>query len=150
MMSVTLRPATFADAPALAEHNISAAAESEGLRIDPATALAGVEAVLRRPEIGRYFVAEIHGRIAGSLMITYEWRDWHNRISWWIQSVFTRPEFRKKGVYAALYQYVLELAQKENVYSVRLYAEKDNRAAQAVYQKLGMKQGEYIMFDHIL
>jgi GNAT superfamily N-acetyltransferase len=150
MMHITVRPATLADARALAEHNMAAAAESEGLRMDEATALAGVEAVLRHPEIGRYFIAETASGVAGSLMITYEWRDWRNKMSWWIQSVFTRPAFRKKGVYAALYQYILELARQEGIYSVRLYAEKDNLAAQTVYRKLGMKQGEYLMFDQTL
>lgn len=150
MMHITIRPATLADVRVLAEHNMAAAAESEGLHMDEATAWAGVEAVLRRPEIGRYFIAETDAGVAGSLMITYEWRDWRNKMSWWIQSVFTRPAFRNKGVYAALYQHILELARQEGIYSVRLYAEKDNLAAQAVYRKLGMKQGEYQMFDQTL
>ncbi|MCS7084763.1 MAG: GNAT family N-acetyltransferase [Bacteroidia bacterium] len=149
-MKPTIRPAVPADAPALAEHNVAAALETENLVLDPATALAGVERVFRQPEFGRYFVAEIEGRIVAGLMITYEWRDWHNRVSWWIQSVYTRPEFRRRGIYAALYRYVAELAHQAGVHSLRLYAEKDNRAAHAVYQNLGMKLGEYILFEQKL
>jgi ribosomal protein S18 acetylase RimI-like enzyme len=149
-MKLSFRAATTADVPVLAEHNVAAAQESEHLVLDGQTALAGVQNVFAHPELGRYFVAQVDGQIAGSLMITYEWRDWHNRLSWWIQSVYTRPEFRRRGVYAAFYKYILALAKSENVHSVRLYADKDNQAARAVYRKLGMHEGEYIIYEHKL
>ena len=48
-------------------------------------------------------------------MITYEWSDWRNGLFWWIQSVYVAPDWRRRGVYRGLYEYVQEQAASEGV-----------------------------------
>ena len=103
------------------------------------------------PERGFYLVAEVAGAVAGCLLITYEWSDWRNRMFWWIQSVYVKPEFRGRGVYTALDGKVRELAAREgNVCGFRLYVHKGNARAQEVYRSLGMEETAYLVYEDLL
>ena len=46
-----------------------------------------------------------------------------------------------------MYEEVLKLAKSEVVSQVRLYVDKDNLKAQEVYQKLGMSECHYLMYE---
>jgi GNAT superfamily N-acetyltransferase len=142
------RQARPEDAETIARFQVAMAGETEDLLLDAAICRAGVEAVFRDESLGRYYVAEEEGRIAGCLMVTFEWSDWRNGTVWWIQSVYVSPDFRKRGVYAGLYQHLRELAeQQENVRGIRLYVDKRNTAAQEVYTRLGMNGEHYQLFE---
>ena len=52
-----------------------------------------------------------------------------------------------KGIFKAMYNKVMELAQSEETTQVRLYVDKDNQKAQTVYQKLGMSECHYLMYE---
>jgi ribosomal protein S18 acetylase RimI-like enzyme len=81
------------------------------------------------------------GKRAGQMMITYEWSDWRNAVFWWIQSVYIRPEFRRKGIYRRLYDFVKQRAKAQGgVCGFRLYVEKENAGAQKTYAALGMAE----------
>jgi GNAT superfamily N-acetyltransferase len=142
-----IRLATPADTEFLACANERMALETEHKVLPPATIRAGVARVLADPQLGRYYVAECDGRPVGCLMITYEWSDWRNKVFWWIQSVYVRPEFRGQGVYRSLYEGVKTMAKASDCCGFRLYVENTNEAAQAVYKKLGMEQSHYLMFE---
>ncbi len=87
----------------------------------------GTDAYLADEHRGTAYIAEIDGKIAGSLLVTREWSDWRNAWIWWIQSVYTVPEFRRQGVYKALYSHLQELVhESEDVMGIRLYAAKTN------------------------
>jgi ribosomal protein S18 acetylase RimI-like enzyme len=144
---ITIRRAQPADAQHFVNFNLAMAWETEQLRLDPAKLLPGVQGLMDKPQFGFYVVAELEGEIVGGLMITYEWGDWRNQVFWWIQSVYVRPEFRGKGVYRSLYQGVKEMARESDCCGFRLYVESSNQAAQAVYNKLGMEQSHYLMFE---
>ncbi|MEO5952516.1 MAG: GNAT family N-acetyltransferase [Chloroflexia bacterium] len=145
--NTTIRRADPSDAPSFVDFNLAMAWETEQLKLDPAKLLDGVLGLMGKPQYGFYVVAEVDGRPAGGLMITYEWSDWRNQVFWWIQSVYVRPEFRGQGVYRALYEGVKAMAQKGDCCGFRLYVEHTNTAAQAVYAKLGMEQSHYLMFE---
>jgi GNAT superfamily N-acetyltransferase len=148
MPTATYRAATHADAAAIIEFQIAMARETEELELDRDVLTRGVAALFSDPNLGRYFVAEVDGRIAGSLMITYEWSDWRNGMVWWIQSVYVTPEFRRKGIYAGLYEHVKTLVDAEaNVRGIRLYVDRRNAAAQEVYRRLGMNGEHYQVFE---
>lgn len=124
------------------------ARETEDLELDPDTVTAGVRALFEHPERGFYVVADAGARLAGSLMITTEWSDWRNGLFWWIQSVYVRPEHRRRGVYRALYRFVRELAGKRTaVCGFRLYVEQDNNRAQETYRSLGMNRTRYLVYE---
>lgn len=123
------------------------ALESEGLVLDGDVVAKGVKAALEDESKGIYIIAETEGKNIASLMITREWSDWNNGWYWWIQSVYVVPEFRSKGVFKAMYAKVGEFAAQEQVLQVRLYVDKTNTNAQRVYQRLGMEECHYLMYE---
>lgn len=141
MAPPTLRRGTVDDARQIADHNIAMARETESLALDDATCLAGCRSILGDSTKGFYTVAVEDGRIVGQLMITYEWSDWRNRTTWWIQSVYVVPDRRGRGIFKALYGHVRGLCEEEGGAGLRLYADDSNVGAQAVYGKLGMVRG---------
>ncbi|HEV3009563.1 MAG TPA: GNAT family N-acetyltransferase [Burkholderiales bacterium] len=145
-----IRLATPADAAVLTQFNAAMALETEGKELLPEVVGAGVHSLLGNPASGFYVVAEIENLVAGSLLITKEWSDWRNGSFWWIQSVYVRPEFRRRGVYKRLYRHVQELAAKDPaVCGFRLYVERENVRAQNTYHALGMKQTRYLVFEEL-
>ena len=151
MSEIKVRSATAAEAGRIAGFNRALALETEGLALEEKTVAAGVVALMGHPERGFYLVAEVAGAVAGCLLITYEWSDWRNRMFWWIQSVYVKPEFRGRGVYTALDGKVRELAAREgNVCGFRLYVHKGNARAQEVYRSLGMEETAYFVYEDLL
>ena len=147
-MDINIRKAALADLPIVADFNVRLAQESEGLGLDAACVEAGVAAVLTNPAKGIYYVAEAAGTVAGQLMITYEWSDWRNGNIWWIQSVYVKPEFRRAGVFRALFNHLQDLARsREDVCSLRLYMHADNTRARQSYERLGMTHTKYEVFE---
>jgi ribosomal protein S18 acetylase RimI-like enzyme len=148
MPEITVRVATLEDAEFLVRGNASMALETEGLSLDVDRLRDGVHALFEKPDRGIYYVAEIGGRRAGQMMITYEWSDWRNGDFWWIQSVWVEPEFRGRGVFTSLYRFVESLARSNpGVAGLRLYVEHENERAQATYARVGMKRTVYEMFE---
>jgi len=146
--SLVIRNATRADVSVIAEFNAAMALESEGLRLDPATVLRGVEHAVAHPEQGRYFLAVLDGRVVGQLMITCEWSDWRAGAFWWVQSVYVHPDFRGRGVFRRLYRQVESLARQDpGVCGIRLYVHHDNHRAIATYRKLGMTPTDYRVYE---
>lgn len=151
MSAIRTRFAQPEDAETLAEFNIAMAEESEGMALDPAVVRSGVRQLLAAPAQGFYAVAEMEGELAGSLMVTSEWSDWRDGEFWWIQSVYVRPALRRRGVYRRLYDFVKrQAAENGGVRGFRLYVERGNRAAQAVYCKLGMRETRYRVFEELI
>ena len=138
---------SVADIATIAQFQVDMALESEGTTLDAEQVLQGVTAAMNDSNRGRYFVARIGGQVIGSLMITREWSDWHNGWYWWVQSVYVVPEHRGKGVFRAIYAKVKELAAAEGVAQIRLYADRNNISAHKVYEKVGMEQCHYLMYE---
>lgn len=146
-LHIIVAPADLAYADAITRFQVDMAIESEGLALDFERTLRGVQSVLKDETKGRYVLAIINGRPVGSLMLTREWSDWNCCWYLWIQSVYVSPDYRKKGIFMAMYEEVLKLAKSEGVSQVRLYVDKDNKKAQTVYQKAGMSECHYLMYE---
>ena len=138
---------TYNDIEAITGFQIAMALESEGTVLDVERVRKGVAAVMEDESKGTYIVARIEGRPVASLMITREWSDWNNGWYWWIQSVYVMPEHRGQGIFRAMYTKVIELANDQNIAQVRLYVDRHNTHAQKVYQKLGMEECHYLMYE---
>ena len=147
LVTMEIRRATLSDLDTVVEFNALLAHESEGVELDRDRLRAGVSAVLRDESLGLYFVAESGSGPVGQLALTYEWSDWRNGMFWWLQSVYVRPESRRKGVLRALYSHVLELATDRGVCGIRLYVEKENHSAQEAYRQLGMARAVFHMYE---
>jgi malonyl-CoA/methylmalonyl-CoA synthetase len=142
-----VRDARPDEAELLARHNVAMALETEGIALDPATALAGAQAVFSRDVGARYFVAEIAGSFAGQCMVTTEWSDWRDRVVWWLQSVYVAPACRKRGVYRALHEAVISRARDAGAGGLRLYVDRRNQRAAEVYRRVGMNGDHYLVFE---
>lgn len=148
MPEIKVRPARREDAEFLVRGNAEMALETEHLSLDLDRLRDGVHALFDDPARGLYWIAEIDGRRAGQMMITYEWSDWRNGNFWWIQSVYVLPQARNQGVFRSLYRHVEGLARRDTqVCGLRLYVEQDNRRAQATYEKCGMSPTVYRLFE---
>lgn len=146
---ITLRTARESDAGALVDFNAAMALETENLTLDRSILARGVRAALIDHAKGTYHVAEIDGRVVGQLMITREWSDWRDGDLWWIQSVYTHPDHRGRGVFASLYRHVEQLARDTGAAGLRLYVETHNAPARATYAKLGMGVAPYAIMERI-
>jgi ribosomal protein S18 acetylase RimI-like enzyme len=147
---MNIRLAQAAEISDLVEFNQAMALETEGKSLEPAVLTKGVSAAFEDEHKGFYVVAESEARIAGGLMVTYEWSDWRNSWVWWIQSVYVRPEFRGQRIYSKLYEFVKERAVEAKAFGIRLYVENDNYHAQKVYEKVGMEPSHYLMYEEML
>ena len=146
-LNIIIREACESDLSILIEYNRALAEESENLSLDKDILQLGIIKAMELKDCN-YFVAELNDDVVGQSMITSEWSDWRNGNLWWIQSVYVVPSSRRQGIFRALYEDVVSLAQGAGgVRGIRLYVEKDNRNAQAVYQKLGMSETAYRVFE---
>jgi len=148
-VNITVRDATPADIDAIVGYNQRLAVETEGKSLDPAVIGAGVRRGFASPEMCRYFVAEADGRVIGTTMLTYELTDWRDGVIWWLQSVFIEPDFRRHGVFRAVYRHIENLARRHpDVRGLRLYVHRDNARAMKTYEALGMDKAGYELYEH--
>ena len=149
-MTVTIRGAIESDWPTLVEFNCRLAEESEGLLLNRETVTAGVQRLLADRNRGRYLVACSGNEIVGQIMHTREWSDWRNGDLWWIQSVYVAPQWRRQGVFRALYEELArEAATDPGVVGLRLYVEHHNDSAKQVYFKLGLRDAGYHVLERL-
>jgi len=141
---------TTAEARAIAQFQVDMALESEGTVLDINTLIPGVTAATEDPQKGIYLVAMEGGKPIGSLMLTKEWCDWNNSYYWWIQSVYVQPQYRRKGVYRALYAKAKEMAKADGATQIRLYVDRTNQQGLQTYQALGMHESHYLMYEEEL
>ena len=147
---MNIRIARDKDAPAIVGFNIAMALETEDKQLCAETVTKGVYRLMQSKDEGFYVVAENADTVIASLMITKEWSDWRDGVFWWVQSVYVLPSERKKGVFRKLYEYVRSQALTDgDICGLRLYVEKDNTAAQKVYDNLGMEQTNYKMYEEV-
>jgi GNAT superfamily N-acetyltransferase len=148
-VNITVRDATPADVNLIVGYNQRLAGETEGKSLDPAVIGAGVRRGFACPEMCRYFVAEADGRVIGTTMLTYELTDWRDGVIWWLQSVFIEPEFRRHGVFRAIYRHIENLARSHpDVRGLRLYVHRDNARAMKTYEAMGMEKAGYELYEH--
>ncbi len=147
---IIIRKAKKQDTSAIIGFQLEMAKETENLTLDIPVLENGVKNVFNNPQYGSYYVATDNKEIIASLMITFEWSDWRNAQIWWIQSVYIMPEYRSRGVFRKMYNYIQKLADEDkNVKGIRLYVDKKNAHAQKVYKKIGMNGEHYKLFEWI-
>lgn len=149
-LDLTITQGKASDIDAIVRFQADMAMESEGTMLDMDRLTLGVSSAINDEQKGIYLVARANDTPIGSLMLTREWSDWNNQWYWWIQSVYVMPEYRKKGVYKAMYATLKDMAQENGVSQIRLYADRTNLSAQLVYQRLGMRESHYLMFEETI
>ena len=147
-MNLIIRKASNNDINTIVTFNYLMAKETETILLDKNIVKLGVKSVITDPSKAQYWIAENNNEIIGQLMITYEWSDWRNGDMWWISSVYVTENFRRRGVFSALYKHIEHMA-KENLgcCGIRLYIEKHNERAQKTYLSLGMNDSGYDVME---
>lgn len=145
---ITIRPAKFKELDIIVDFQKKMAWETEALKLNEEQLRKGVEAVFEDFNKGVYYVAEENDEIIACLLTTPEWSEWRNGTVIWIQSVYVCENYRGKGVFRALYDFVKQMVKDdEHLKGIRLYVEKTNLSAQKVYQAIGMNGEHYHFFE---
>jgi ribosomal protein S18 acetylase RimI-like enzyme len=142
-----IRNADLKDFKSIAENNLKLAKESENRIISHRIVLEGVRRVLSDSQKGFYLVAEDNNEIIGQMMITYEWSDWQNMDIWWLQSVYIKKSFRRKGVFKQMLKNIKVMAVENNVDTLRLYVHSDNFDAKQVYDRMKLIKKNYDFYQ---
>lgn len=151
MTDVTIRLARGTDLDTIVDFNTRLADETEQKQLAAQILRTGVQKLLVDGGKGRYFIAECDDRVAGQIMLTYEWSDWRDGMIWWIQSVYVAPEYRGRGIFRQLFEHVRELARHDDtVCGLRLYVHRGNDAARGVYRALGMTDTDYDVMEQLI
>lgn len=141
------------EAELIRDFQLVMAVESENLRLDPEVCLRGVKRVFAEPSLGHYLVMETPGadgkpHVVGCTLVQREWSDWRARMVLWIHSLYVRPEFRGQGFYRAVYGELQERVKSDpSLGGLRLYVDRGNARAIAVYEKLGMTREHYHLYE---
>lgn len=147
-VQILVRQARQNDRDLMADWAVAMALETELKQLPLEVVTRGIQAGLDDPARANYFIAEIAGEPAGTLMVTPEWSDWRDGWWWWFQSVYVAPAHRRQGVFQALFEHVRALAAStEGVRGLRLYVERENAGAQRTYEFVGMKDAGYRMYE---
>ncbi|MEX0774814.1 MAG: GNAT family N-acetyltransferase [Phycisphaeraceae bacterium] len=147
-LGVSIRPARRDEIALLVEFQLRLAAETESLALDRPTVQQGVAALFDHPERGRYWFAEVDGRVAGCMLDMMEWSDWRNGGVLWIHSVYIHPDMRRRGLFRAMYQHLVDKVNADpSLKGLRLFVDKTNTAAQATYRSMGMSDEHYQLFE---
>lgn len=143
-----IRKGKLSDLDTIVEYNYNLAEETENLELDKNILKEGVKKALLDDKNGVYFVYEKDGMVVGQMMLTKEWSDWRNANYWWIQSVYVNKNYRGQGIYKKLFKHVKSAADSDNnVYSLRLYVEKNNEKAKKTYKASGMDETYYLVYE---
>ena len=146
---MSIRKANLNDVETIAKFNYNLAYETENKELDMDVLKKGVENLINDNSKGQYYVYTIDEKIVGQIMYTYEWSDWRNKTFLWVQSVYVDKEYRQKGVFKSLYNYVKSFCDNDDsIGGIRLYVEKQNKNAQSTYKSLGMIECEYDMYEY--
>jgi GNAT superfamily N-acetyltransferase len=146
-----IRKADQEDIGIIVDFQVAMAWETENLKLQREVVTKGVTWFFDNPSMGHYWLAYEESKIAGSMLIQYEWSDWRNCMVWWIHSVYVLPEYREKGVFKLLYKHVQELvSQSEVTGGLRLFVDLRNNRAREVYKKLGMNGDHYQLFEWMI
>lgn len=144
----TVRDASTSDLAAIVSFQLIMAKETEGIELDAERVTKGVDHLLRHSDSGRYFLATSGDAVIGCMGMTYEWSDWRAGNFWWIQSVFVAAEWRRRGVFKAMFEWVRRLSESDpHCCGLRLYVEEENAKAQRTYASVGMGRAPYSMFE---
>jgi RimJ/RimL family protein N-acetyltransferase len=145
---ITIQEAGLNDQEFIIQSQIAMAYESESMKLDHNTVSEGVSAVLKDSRRGKYYLAKIQNKTIACLLTLNEWSDWRNKNCLWIHSVYVVAEYRGQGIFKNMYQYLQNFVKEHSDYfGLRLYVEKENLAAIAVYEKLGMSKEHYDLYE---
>ncbi len=147
-MQITLAEPSHLDFIVRAQ--LAMAEETERLALDPDTVKQGVSAIFEGRARGFYVVALDEGSPVACALVLDEWSDWRNGTVWWLHSVYVAPEVRRQGTFRSIFAFLEARARAGQIRGLRLYVDRSNERAKAVYRSLGMDDQHYELFEKML
>jgi GNAT superfamily N-acetyltransferase len=97
------------------------------------------ENLFGRNKYAKVVFAEYGGELAGQALFFYNFSTFKGKPGIYLEDLYIRPAFRKKGIGKALLNYLIELAKTENCGRVEWVVLDWNRSAIDFYKSLGAK-----------
>lgn len=165
-MPYRVRKAVRDDIQQIVGFQMAMALETENLQLDEDKVQKGVRIPFERDNVASYYIVELvddvtaandedkaleesgapvraRGPICSMLMITFEWSDWRGGSIYWIQSVYTHPEHRRRGLFKMLFAHVKKIVEEDpDGVAIRLYVEHENHVGLETYRSLGLEVEE--------
>ncbi len=91
----------------------------------------------------RVLIAEWDGKPAGMAFFFHHYSTWKGRAGLYLEDLFVRPEFRKRGIGKALMVHLARIAIAEDCYGILWEVLNWNEPAIQVYQRLGGRFREH-------
>lgn len=130
------------------QSQIKMAKETEDYDLSKSNVTEGVKAVINDPSKGVYYITVDGDKPVACLLTVTEWSDWRNKTVLWIHSVYVDPAHRNQGIYKKMYLYLKQMVEaSDELAGLRLYVDKRNTNAIAVYHKLGMESQHYSLCE---
>jgi len=135
-MSVTMRRASAHDLGDLLELMGEFYGET-GYSLNPDRARAAFLPLLVPNQLGEVWLAELEGRVAGHMVLTFCYSMEYGGRTAFIDDLFVRPMLRNRGVGRALVGHATAICQEVGVRAMHLEVARTNGPAQRVYRAVG-------------
>ncbi len=110
-----------------------------GYQLDAQWAASSFAALCSRPDWGRAWLADSDGMPVGHAVLTVRYTMEHGGLSGYVDDLFVRPSFRRRGVASGLLREVFQDCRARGCKAVQVEVGGANVAARAVYAKFGLK-----------
>ncbi|KAM3139440.1 hypothetical protein pb186bvf_008465 [Paramecium bursaria] len=125
---------------------VKLAYETEQIKLDPQLVRQASDYLIQNEHFGLYLLYRSDQITKGSIMLTKEYNIYNGYVQW-VQSVYVEKEYRCQNIFRCLFMQFLSLAKENEAKKCKLYVYKENQLAQKVYQKVGMKQNDEIIYE---
>jgi len=96
-----------------------------------------LELILAEPALARLFVARAGSKVVAMAALHFTISTAEGGRAAWLEDCVVHPDYRRRGIGAALLAHVLEQARALGATRVTLLTDSDNARAQALYRRLG-------------
>ena len=138
---VSIRQASAADLETIVDMVAAITWETEGRDQDKTRLIKSTTQLLENPAKGFCLVADAGGQVVGIVVVTYLWSYYRSGTTWWLEAVYVHADWRRRGVFSLLYDWVLQSARSSpDSIGIGLRVVHDNHVAKAAYSRKGMSE----------
>ncbi len=145
----TIRNAGPADADAIVTMMEAFYAEDD-MPFDPGRADSAVRQLLEAPDLGRAWIAERHGEIAGYAVLTLGFSLEYMGRDGFVDDLYVRPGHRGRGIGTAMLGELLGACQVLRVRALHLEVGRGKAGAQSLYRRFGFVDHDRLLMTHKL
>jgi GNAT superfamily N-acetyltransferase len=115
------------------------------IRFERGTIGGALRRLLRKPALGRVWVAQGRERLVAYLVLTFNYDLEFGGLEGMITELYVEARWRRFGIGRQLIDLARSFCHKSGVGTLELQVSRDNRAARAFYQSLGFRE-----FDRVV